>query len=250
MYTSLAVLFFLTACKQNQSEQVSATDTVVTAPPAGPAVAEQNETQTGEPQCAASEQLLYEDAGFSSYTEDKIRGEGVVSFTLDINDRLTILNMDGSAFGEIVLNEDMTYFTLNMPQKTTARSLVTNFDFAAFDFDAENTNTDKEYLIIYVNKEKRKVKKSDLKFMYNKWNDYLKNSDIALKDCNLLKDANGKQIPASKGQAFVITEVKADMVNIKSSKDCTPDGVAYKPMQGWVKWKSDKGLLLNFTSCN
>jgi hypothetical protein len=113
--------------------------------------------------------LLYEGKTFSSYIDSERRGAGVVSFTLDINDRLDIWNMDDTKFGDIVLNEDLTYFTLNMPRKIVAREVVPEHDFAAFDFDAEKVDTDKEYLIIYVNKEKRKVKKSDLKFNFTAW---------------------------------------------------------------------------------
>ena len=116
-----------------------------------------------------NDSLLYEGKTFSTYIDAGHRGAGVVSFTLDVNDRLDIWNMDDTKFGDIVLNEDLTYFTLNMPKKIVARKVVPENDFAAFDFDAEKPGTDKEYLIIYVNKEKRKVKKSDLKFNFSPW---------------------------------------------------------------------------------
>lgn len=116
-----------------------------------------------------SDSLVYEGPTISSYTEQVKRGSGVISFDLAINDRLDILNMDNTKFGDIVLNEDLTYFTLNMPKKIIARKLVPEYDFAAFDFDAENVEADKEYLIVYVNKDKRKVRKSDVKFVFNSW---------------------------------------------------------------------------------
>lgn len=110
--------------------------------------------------------LVYENSSFSSYTERVKRGTGVISFYLDVNDRLDIWNMDNTKFGDIVLNKDLTYFTLNMPRKVIARNLLPEYDFAAFEFDAENLETDKKYLIIYVNKAKRKVKKSEAKFVF------------------------------------------------------------------------------------
>ena len=110
--------------------------------------------------------LVYESSSFSSYTEKVTRGTGTISFYLDVNDRLDIWNMDNTKFGDIVLNKDLTYFTLNMPRKVIARKLVPEYDFAAFDFDAENLETDKKFIIIYINKGKRKVKKSGAKFVF------------------------------------------------------------------------------------
>lgn len=71
-----------------------------------------------------------------------MRGHGIVSIRLDINDRPDIWDMDDAKFGEIVLNGDQTFFTLNMPQKVIARKVVPEFDIAAFDFDAEDPDSD------------------------------------------------------------------------------------------------------------
>lgn len=200
--------------------------------------------------CKEGESLVFQGETFASYTEDKMRGKGVVSFTLEINDRLTILNEDDTTFGEMVLNEDMTYFTLTMPKKLVARKVVPNADFAAFDFDSENVNADKDYLFIYVNKEKRKVKKTDLKFTFSTWEDYIKKQTLQLKGCNLLTDAQGKPNPKSKGLAFTVTGIRGDEVEIKSSKDCSGEDVPFHEMQGKVKLKSGDVLLVDFASCN
>lgn len=198
--------------------------------------------------CKESESLLFEGDTFTSYTEDKIRGEGIVSFTMDINDRLTILNEDDSSFGEIVLNEDMTYFTLTMPKKIVARKVIPNYDFASFDFDCENVNADKDYLIIYINKQKKKIKKTDLKYTFSTWENYIKKQFIQLKECNLIVDGNVN--PNSKDQAFAVTEIKGDVIKIKSVKDCNGEDTRFYDIQGQVKWKSDDVLLINFALCN
>ena len=198
--------------------------------------------------CKESEPLLFEGDTFTSYTEDKIRGEGIVSFTMDINDRLTILNEDDSSFGEIVLNEDMTYFTLTMPKKIVARKVIPNYDFASFDFDCENVNADKDYLIIYINKQKKKIKKTDLKYTFSTWENYIKKQFIQLKECNLIVDGNVN--PNSKDQAFAVTEIKGDVIKIKSVKDCNGEDTRFYDIQGQVKWKSDDVLLINFALCN
>lgn len=198
--------------------------------------------------CKESESLVFEGEAFASYTEDKIRGYGIVSFTMDINDRLTILNEDDSSFGEIVLNEDMTYFTLTMPKKIVARKVIPNYDFASFDFDCENVNTDKDYLIIYINKQKKKIKKTDLKYTFLTWENYIKKQFIELKECNLIVDGNVN--PKSKDLAFAVTEIKGDIIKIKSVKDCNGEDQRFYDIKGQVKWKSDDILLINFALCN
>lgn len=200
--------------------------------------------------CQEGESLIWEGENFVSYTEDRMRGNGVISFVMDINDRLDILNEDDSNFGEIVLNEDMTYFTLTMPKKVVARKVIATYDFAAFDFDCENVEADKDYFIIYVNKKKRKVKKSDLKYAFSTWSDYIKKQSVKLKECNLIKDGQGTVNQQSKNQVFAVNEVNEDEIKITSSKKCSGDDSAFHSVNGKVKWKSGNVLLIDFTVCN
>jgi hypothetical protein len=113
-----------------------------------------------------NDSLVYENSSFSSYTERVKRGTGIINLYLDVNDRLDILNMDNTKFGNIALNKDLTYSMHNMPKKVIARKLVPDYDLATFEFDSEKLETDKEFIIIYINKEKRKVKKSGTKFVF------------------------------------------------------------------------------------
>ena len=209
-----------------------------------------NSTTQRTTPCPAGESLIYGDETFDSYTEDTMRGTGIISFLLMPNDRLTILNEDDSNFGEIVLNEDRSYFTLTMPKKVVARRLITTPDFETFEFDAENVNASKDYLFIYVNKEKKKVKKSGLNFTFYSWENYIKEQSIELKDCNLLTDAKGKANPKSKGLAFKITDLKGDEIKIKSTKDCLGEDGDYQDLKGKLKWKSGNVLLIDIALCN
>jgi len=238
--TYFTIAFLVIACKdgsQNKTEDAGLNDTIVQA--SSEEIATQNIDD-----CKEGESLVFEGETLASYTEDRMRGQGVISFSMNINDRLTILNEDDTQFGEIVLNEDMTFFTLTMPKKIVARKVISNFDFAAFDFDAENTTADKEYLLIYVNKEKKKVKKTDLKFTFSTWEDYVKKETIKLKTCNLLPDAKGKDV------TFDVVEVKGDEIKIKSTKDCGGEDAPFENLKGNIKWKSGQTLLIDFAVCN
>ncbi|WP_316834762.1 hypothetical protein [Pedobacter nutrimenti] len=170
---ALSTLIFISC---NQKQQSKTADKAHDVPTARSISEKQIPTADEVSMPQSNDSLLYEGKSFSSYIDAEHRGAGVVSFTLEVNDRLDIWNTDDSKFGEIVLNEDFTFFTLNMPQKVIARKVVPEYDFAAFDFDAEEVATNKDYLIIYVNKEKRKVKKSEAKFTFSPWNVYFTKS--------------------------------------------------------------------------
>jgi hypothetical protein len=168
IFTYTVLLIFLSSCG-NASKQDSSAVEAAPADTLAPDRINPMPKQETLSYKDGNDSLLYEGETLSTYIDAEHRGAGVVSFTLDVNDRLDIWNMDDTKFGDVVLNEDLTYFSLNMPKKIVARKVVPENDFAAFDFDAEKPETDKDYLIIYINKEKRKVKKSDLKFHFSPW---------------------------------------------------------------------------------
>jgi hypothetical protein len=238
----IVTAFLLISCKDNSQNTTKTEDSELNETTA--AVSSEEIQPTTSADCKEAESLVFEGETFKSYTEDTMRGQGVLSFTMNINDRLTILNEDDTNFGEIVLNEDMTFFTLTMPKKVVARKVIPNYDFAAFDFDAENINTHKDYLFIYVNKEKKKVKKADLKFSFSTWENYIKKQPVQLKTCNLLKDSKGKNL------IFDVIEINGDEIKIKSTKDCAGEDAPFENVEGSIKWKSANKLLIDFDSCN
>ena len=120
------------------------------------------------------EELIFQDEGIATFTESKRRGAGVISFDMAVHDQLRIYNEDGSLFGQIVLNDDLSYYTLDMPEKTVARKLIPEYDFAAFDFDAEPVESNDKYLKIYVNGKLRKVEKAQMKYTFRNWDEYLR----------------------------------------------------------------------------
>ena len=246
--TCLALAFCCAGCTQKPATESKVADKKLSKDSAIQATSAEQAPSPIQNNCKSQTSLVFEDAGLSSFTEDNIRGAGVISFRLNTNDRLDILNLDGSVFGGIVVNEDGNYFTLTMPQKTTARNLIPNQDFEAFDFDAEPVAADPDYLLIYVNKEKRKVKKDGIRYTFHTWTQYLLGNTIHLRPCNLLKDAKGSEIKNSIEQIFEITAVHGDWITIKSINDCQSDG-PYQNIQGRLKWRANGALLIDFTSC-
>lgn len=232
-----SILFLLTACwliscRQTNRQAKIAADSVSVTPATASAA-----------DCSAGQELVYSNDVFSTYTEGRIQGKGVASFQFKVNDRLNIYNEDDSEFGFIVLNEDLTFFTLQMPKKLVARKVIPEHDFATFDFDAEEENTHKEYLFIYANGERRKVKKAEISYTYLSWEEYIKTRPITLISCNPLKNA-------PKGMIFEVTTLEGERINIRSSQECAAEDTEFKVVEGWVKWRKGDTLMVDLTTCN
>jgi len=136
----------------------------------------------------------------------------------------------------------MTYYLLNMPKRLLARKVVPEFDFASFSFDADDVHRDPEYLFIYANKERLKVKKTDISYVYQTWDDYLKSEPVSLKPCNLLENTSAQ----SRDLLFDVLEVKGDEIKIRSSKTCEGEDASYSDLEGWVKWRKGGNLAGGF----
>lgn len=231
----LAVVALLNACTSNEKKSINKVDSraVKTSLPSSKTASAPVKNQ----ECEHGERLIFEH-DLKSYTEDKMLGSGVVSFKMDVHDRLDIFYPDASTFGFMVHNEGGDFYTIDMPQKLVARWVTPSGDFTKIDFDAEAVETDKDYLIIYANKKRLKVKKADVKFTFSKWEDYIRSETITLKDCNLLKGA-----AQHSDMFFDVTEVNGDRIKVKSLKDCGGPGGNVKPLEGWLTWKRNGNLL-------
>jgi hypothetical protein len=176
MKTNLLLLLmgFLAACQSDSKKSQHSSDALSDTAANKKIVAKRDTNKASQTKASPGEELIYQDESIATYSDSIRRGAGVISFDLAVNDRLMIYNENGYLFGEIVLNEDLTYFTINMPRKTIARKVVPAFDFAAFDFDAEPVNSNDDYLRIYVNRELRKVKKAGIKYTFRNWEEYAK----------------------------------------------------------------------------
>jgi len=124
----LIALILITGCSQRGSNDVVQADTNSSN------VRQNMKARTKRHPAFQRRKVIDQNVVFSSFTEATQRGEGVVSVRLDIWD------MDDAHFGEIVLNGDQIFFTLNMPRKVIGRKAVSEFDLAAFDPDAEDSD--------------------------------------------------------------------------------------------------------------
>lgn len=174
------------------------------------------------------------------YTENTIRGNGVIQ--LSINNKIEILNYDKTTFGNISFVDDS--FIISLPQKVVAREVIPDSEFQIFSFDAEQPNTDKDYLIIYINKEKKLVAKKGLKYYFLLWNDYVKSAFIQL--TSNVDNASNDEL----NYWYKAIEIKGDSMRIKSIPKSSCDYIEnYKYVTKWIKWKKNNCKLIKFNFC-
>lgn len=124
------------------------------------------------------ETLITEYNGISFYTENTLRGKGVVKISID--QKLEFLNLDKTLFGSISLIHDRGRYEIKFPKTVIAREVLPDSEFQVFSFDAELPETNNDFIVIYINKEKKLLKKEGLDYGFVAWEDYIKSSFINL----------------------------------------------------------------------
>jgi hypothetical protein len=192
--------------------------------------------------------LIYSDKTVTSYTENIMRGDGVVSLNVEPGHSVKLYTEDDLFFGEITYSQDMN-FILKLPDIIIARKVIFNSDFMALEFDANNPEINNEYIFIYFNKTRFKIKKADTDFSFSIWDDYIKYQIIQLKPNNLLhieKNNTNFIEPHSSEHVFKVVAVNENVMNLKSTDSGCCSHSKHESFEGWVRWKQDDVLLVNF----
>ncbi|WP_312993705.1 hypothetical protein [Chryseobacterium flavum] len=177
------------------------------------------------------------------YTENNLRGSGVIN--LSINKSTEILNMDKTPYGKILVNnEDENVFDIKLPKVIIAREIIPDSEHRVFSFDAEEPNSDKNFLIIYINKQKKLIEKKNNNFVFNPWEKYIKSAFIQLTP----------EVPNTSKQELLywykVLEIKGDSMQVKSIPKTDCDYIEeYKNVTKWIKWKQNSCKLINFNFC-
>lgn len=177
------------------------------------------------------------------YTENKLRGSGVIE--LSINENVEILNINKTLYGSILLtgNEEEP-FEIKLPNVVVAREIIPDLEHKVFSLDAENPETNKDFLIIYINKEKKLINNKSNKYKFVTWEKYIKSSFIRL--TSGISNCTTKE----KNYYYQVLKIKRDSMQIKSISKTSCDYVdEYKDITKWIKWKNDSCKLINFSFC-
>ncbi|ABQ06289.1 hypothetical protein [Flavobacterium johnsoniae] len=189
------------------------------------------------------ETLITEYNGISFYTDNTLRGTGVVQLLVDKN--VNILNEDKSIFGSILLsNNELEPYEIKLTKKVIAREVIPDIEHRIFSFDAEQPENDKDFLIIYINGERKLMEKKNNKYKYSSWEEYIKAGFIHLtpKIDNCTKD--------EQMYYYKVLKIKNDSMQIKSVSKTSCDYVEeYKDVTKWIKWKNDSCKFVMFDFC-
>lgn len=190
------------------------------------------------------EMLTSEFKEIKFYTENILRGKGVVE--LSINKKVDILNVDKTLYGSIILqngNEENPY-EIKLPRTVIAREIIPNIEFQVFSFDAEFPETDKNFLIVYINHEKKLIEKNKIKYSFSSWDKYIKSAFIQLSS-NITNVSIDEQ-----KYWYNVLQIKDDSMQIKSVAKTSCDYIEdFKNTTKWIKWKNDNCKLIKFNFC-
>ena len=180
--------------------------------------------------------------GINFYTENTLRGKGIAKISID--QKLKFLNLDKTVFGSISILEIKNTYEMKFPKTVIAREILVDKEFQVLSFDAELPETDNNFIIVYINKEKKLLKKEGLHYEFLTLEEYIKSSFI-----NLTENTDN----VSKEERmywYNVLEIKGDSMKIKSVNKSSCDYIEdYKDVTKWIKWRSDSCKLIKFNFC-
>lgn len=193
-------------------------------------------------------ELIYSDNIIESYSENIIRGYGVINILLNVNEPLIIFNLDDSEYEVFKLLDDsytMMYNTTNI----IARRFVPNHDFLKIFFDCNQFYEDDEFIFIHINKEIKKIKKNQYDFTFQVWPEFIENEYIGILLTNpLTVESNGNFYKDlnSVNEIYKVQKIEHDILWLKSTSTscCTSN----KELNGFVKWKEKNKLLIDLNT--
>ncbi|GAA5084063.1 hypothetical protein GCM10023210_03440 [Chryseobacterium ginsengisoli] len=181
--------------------------------------------------------------GINFYSENTMRGKGVINISVDT--KIEILNLDKTIYGSISPSKnDLIPYDIHLPKNVVAREIIPDIEFRIFDFDAEQPDNASEFVIIYVNKEKKLLRKKNLQYTFSNWDKYIKSAFIQL-DSDIINISKEEQ-----KYWYKAIQINADSMLIKSVSKTDCDYIEdYKDISKWIKWKNGNCKLIKLNFC-
>lgn len=193
-------------------------------------------------------ELIYSDNIIESYSENIIRGYGVINILLNVNEPLIIFNLDDTEFEVFKLLDD-SYTMMYNNTKLIARRFIPNHDFLKIFFDCNYFNENDEFVFIYINKELKKINKNQYDFTFQVWNEFIVNEYIGVLSTNpLTVESNGDSYKDlnSVNEIYKVQKIENDILWLKStSTSCCSSN---RELYGFVKWKEKNELLIDLNT--
>jgi hypothetical protein len=186
-------------------------------------------------------ELIYQDEQIESFTESTMRGDGVVEIQLNGGD-FTILNEDGSLYERIIFT-DTGYNITNSTTNFIARKVIFNMDFFVLQFDCDFFTIKNDWVTIYLNGEKKKIKRKLYQLFFLNWETYVMQQYIKIKNIKDLKTENHFTIKKEDDLVFRAIEMQGDELYLVSTSTACCSKT--KNIEGKVQWRSKNELFIN-----
>jgi len=241
-YTVLICSIVLVSCKKQNRDKAT---TIISNHSKDSATVIKKEIPKMDNECVIDSLTMQttEYNGITFYTENNMRGSGVIN--LSINKSTDILNIDKTPFGKILVNnENENIYDLKLPKVVISREIIPDSEHRIFSFDAEEPATDQDFLIIYINKQKKLIKKNNNNYAFISWENYIKKAFIQLTP----------EVPSTSKQELLywykVLKIKGDSMQIKSIPKTDCDYIEeYKNVTKWIQWKQNTCKLIKFNFC-
>lgn len=235
--TLLLILIAIISCKKENTSDISTRkeDNNVISTKKNPKI----DTNLDEcPILDSLDMLISEYKGIKFYTEKTMRGKGVLD--ISINNEIKIFNLDKTLFGSISISKNDNTYTIKLPNEIIAREVIPDLEYQIFNFDAEFPETNQNYLIVYINKEKKIIEKKLVKYTFYSWNEYIKSAFIENKYNSNKEDKN----------LYEVLKISNDSMQIKSVSKTSCEYVEnYTEVIKWIVWKKDNCLQIKLNFC-
>jgi hypothetical protein len=186
-------------------------------------------------------ELIYQDEQIESFTESTMRGHGVVEILLNGGD-FTILNEDGSLYERIIFTET-EYEVTNATTNFIARKVILNMDFFTLQFDCDFYTDKNDFVTIYLNGEKKKIKRKLYQLHFLNWEIYVMQQYIKIKNTKDLKTEGYFTIEKEDELIFRAKEIQGDeLYLISTSTACCSET---KNIEGKARWRNKNELLID-----
>ena len=195
--------------------------------------------------------------------EEEISGVGILSYTAlesyskDTGTRIEILNLDGSVYCTIRLEEEAVTFeggegisvenTQRLLEEYQFNPRLFYPEYELMEFVVLNISDDHYYISIDSGSNEKMVRKDKGHFIYNSWEDYIQTKYLSFdpeeNPIRVAPNDSSEIVYPYNDYFFKAIEVQGNWIKIECNDDCK---ICDKgKLAGWIKWRDGKKLLVS-----
>lgn len=178
-------------------------------------------------------------------------GTGV--FRIDLlkltnNKKVSVYNENGSLFATIYKNKTTEEYEVTGAGKNAIKDIRAFYpDYGIAIFDADSTPG--ERVTVYLKKQPKYINVKEVKDIakFQSWNVFLKDVFVKVSGKSMVyaDTVTLKKIPQAENYSYSVKKIAGDWIWVECLKTCEecPKG---KKLAGWIRWKKNDVLLIDF----